>query len=244
MRIHTRRNGKGCKDKVFDDCFNPSCNKPEQGGRGKWPELTDNSKEQCLQSFFAGILLWGGQIIFVMLVVGIETMENKRMTWGELHKVGWLSIDVLVSRHVEIDENKGVVGTLEMKRACPRKFWTVSHKMPVHSTIGLLQGHRTGRGSRSGCRAETNNFSKEKKHEVNRLSCSQPFGHNTIFFWYRSTTLSACRQELTRLVAYVMTCASIRLIILISVTLLWQYTYYYGHLNVFLNSMCQFQFCK
>ena len=31
------------------------------------------------------------------------------MTWGELRKLWWLSIDVLVGRHVEIDENKGAV---------------------------------------------------------------------------------------------------------------------------------------
>ena len=53
------------------------------------------------------------------------------MTWGELRKLWWLSIDVLVGRHVEIDENKGAVGTLEIKRARPRKFWTVSHRRPV-----------------------------------------------------------------------------------------------------------------
>ena len=77
-----------------------------------------------------------------------------------------LSIDVLVGRHVEIDENKGVVGTLEMKRACPRRFCTVSHRVPVQLESRRLDCYKDTeqKGSRKSCvEFKLATFSKEKK---------------------------------------------------------------------------------
>ena len=123
------------------------------------------------------------------------------MTWGELHKLWWLSIDVLVGRHVEIDENKGAVGTLEIKRARPRKFWTVSHRRPVQlksrrmdcykdteqevERVVSIWNWQLFQRRRRGTRGDTRWIA---------YPCSHLFGHNSIFFWYKSNTLSACRQ--------------------------------------------------
>ena len=121
------------------------------------------------------------------------------MTWGELRKLWWFYRRL--SRSPRRDWRK--------QRRCWNarnkasvfqgfQYWTVSHSPTQVSTNGLLQGHRTG--SRKSCvDLKLTTFSKEKKCTRGdtrwvAYPSSHPFGHNSIFFWYKSNTLSACRQ--------------------------------------------------
>ena len=76
MGIHTNQKGKNVKIYLMMFQFET------KGGNGQ--NLQTRAKSNFLQFFFARILL-REEIVFVLLVIEIEKMENKRMTWGELH---------------------------------------------------------------------------------------------------------------------------------------------------------------
>lgn len=76
-----------------------------------------------------------------------------------------MSIDVLVGRHVEIDENKGAVGTLEMKRAWSEEVLNGKSQdsSPTRRLDYYKDTEQEGEKLKELCRDGTNNFSKEKK---------------------------------------------------------------------------------